>query len=288
MERMIFKLCRWMAGAAVWLAPAVASAQGVWPITLRTPEASIEIFQPQPQKLAGNKLTAIAAVACTPPGKDPVYGAVWLDATISTDRSTNSVVLDQLSVPDAKFPAAADTQQVSRLRALLERELPKHTFGMTMDDLLTELDESPGTATGLKNDPPEIIFRETPSVLVSIDGEPKLQKDGKLGLDRVINSPFTILEDAQRYFLYLGGRWFSATSAAGNYTYTNNIPSGINKAQQQLESGGQVSRIPADSIPSVVVSTKPAELIQSRGGPAFAPVNGTALLYMTNSPITSS
>ncbi|WP_298715301.1 hypothetical protein, partial [uncultured Chitinophaga sp.] len=32
------------------------------------------------------------------------------------------------------------------------------------------------------------------------------------------------------------------------------------------------------------MSTRPAELIQSRGAPAFAPVAGTALLYMSNSP----
>lgn len=274
----------WMTGVILLALPPFAYAQDGWPYTLRTPQGVIEIYQPQPQKLTGNKLTAIAAVACTPPGKDPVYGAVWIDATIETDRGTRAVMLESVSVPDARFPATADTQQVASLRALLERELPKHAFGMDMDQLLTELDQTTDAAAGLKNDPPRIIFRETPSLLVLIDGPPKTQKDARLGLQRVVNTPYTILEDAGRYYLYIAGRWYSATSAAGDYTYNARPPSGIQKAQRQLESGQQVTRIALDSLPAIVVSTEPAELIQSRGGPAFAPIQGTGLLYLSNSP----
>lgn len=271
----------------VWLVslvPLFSSAQDHWPYTLHAGQTTIVVYQPQPQSLSGNKLTAIAAVSCAQPGKDPVYGAVWLDATIHTDRATRSVVLDALKVTDARFPGNTDTVKLARLRALLEKELPSNKYELQMDQLTAALDMETESAAGLKNDPPDIIFRETPSLLVLIDGEPKLQKDQATGLQRIINTPFTILQDAGRYYLYAGGRWFSAATGAGEYTYAPNIPTGIRKAQQQIEKGEQPNRIPVDSLPAIVVSTQPAELIQSRGKPAFAPIQGTSLLYMSNSP----
>ncbi|WP_298715302.1 hypothetical protein [uncultured Chitinophaga sp.] len=228
-----------LSALALLLFPAAgAAAQDQWPCTIRSGQTTIVVYQPQPQSLSGDKLTAIAAVSVTQQGKEPVYGVVWLDAAIHTDRSTHSVVLDGLKVPDARFPGSADSAGVARLRALLERELPKHAFELSMDQLVTSLDQQATSANGLKNDPPEIIFREMPSLLVLTDGQPKLEKDAALGLQRVVNSPFTILHDAGKYYLFVGGRWFAAPAATGAYTYTGSIPAGIKKAQQQTRDGG--------------------------------------------------
>jgi hypothetical protein len=52
--------------------------------------------------------------------------------------------------------------------------------------------------------------------------------------------------------------------------------SGTTVPPQATKSGDNV-------VPKIVVRTKPAELIQSKGEPSWAPIQGTQLLYMTNS-----
>ena len=66
--------------------------------------------------------------------------------------------------------------------------------------------------------PPEIIFSTNPAVLVSIDGEPKLQPVEGKKLMRVINAPYTILLDTQtkKYYLGSGENWVSASDILGD------------------------------------------------------------------------
>lgn len=47
------------------------------------------------------------------------------------------------------------------------------------------------------------------------------------------------------------------------------------------ERGADEAEAPA--VPTIIVSTKPAELIQANGEPEYAPIDGTDLLYMSNS-----
>ena len=47
------------------------------------------------------------------------------------------------------------------------------------------------------------------------------------------------------------------------------------RIRQSLDSAAKVT-------PEIIVSTEPAELIQSNGEASFSPIQGTSLLYMTN------
>lgn len=260
-----------------------------WPYHITTQQGIIVVYQPQPQSFSNNNLSAIAAVSFQKTGADPVFGAVWLDAKVETNRDTRIVTMQQLKVENVKFPGNADTTKVLQLKRLLEQELPKHDLHVTLDELLSELAENnPGAAAdaALKNDPPKIIFKEQNSLLVTIDGEPKTQPDKTLGMLRVINSPFLIVQEknGRPYYLFIGGRWFSASHPTSNWTFARNPPSAIQKAGQKITADNKETPIPLDSLPQIVVSTVPAELLQSNGTPDFAPVAGTSLLYMSNSP----
>ncbi|MGO4291980.1 hypothetical protein [Chitinophaga sp. RAB17] len=259
-----------------------------WPYHISVPQGTVVVYQPQPQSFTNNHLAAIAAVSFEKKGVDPVFGAVWIDANVITDRETRLVTLEELKVADLKFPGNADSSKLLQLRNILDRELPKHHLHLTLDDLLSALAENnPGgaSAAGLKNDPPEIIFKEQIALLVTIDGTPKLQADKTLGMPRVVNSPFVIVQEKSNhpYYLYAGGRWFSTASLTGNWSFDRKPPSAIKKVGEQISANNKETPISLDSLPLIVVSTVPAELIQSAGKPVFAAVAGTGLLYMSNS-----
>ena len=86
--------------------------------------------------------------------------------------------------------------------------------------------------------------------------------------------------------------WYVSNAATGPYEYTNgqvpdNIQTcGINNYQQinrkiaaTMQNHNQIPNV----IPNIIVSTTPAELIQSNGEPNFTPIQGTNLLYISNS-----
>ena len=58
---------------------------------------------------------------------------------------------------------------------------------------------------GISNKPPKVYFVTQPTMLVLIDGEPKLQYNKDLKLDMVVNTPFTIVKKNDgRFYLYGG------------------------------------------------------------------------------------
>ncbi|WP_143059176.1 DUF3300 domain-containing protein [Chitinophaga arvensicola] len=259
-----------------------------WPYSIPVSQGTIVVYQPQPQSFNNNQLSAIAAVSFQKKGADPVFGAVWIDASVLTDRDTRIVTLQALKVSDARFPGTADSTKLLQLRNLLEQELPRHQLHISLDELLSELAENnPGAAAeaGLKNDPPKIIFKEQNSLLVTIDGEPKVQADKTLGVSRVVNTPFVIVQEkaGHPFYLFVGGRWFSASHTTSPWSYAKNPPSAIQKVGKQIMANNKETPLSLDSLPEIIVSTVPAELIQSNGTPDFAPVAGTGLLYMSNS-----
>jgi hypothetical protein len=111
-----------------------------WPRDINVPDAKILMYQPQLESFKDNKLTARAAVSVIPTGQtEPVFGAVWIDATLSTDRDTRIVNLISVDIPMAKFPDAPQ-DKVDKLKAILEREIPKWDLNISLDRLITMLD----------------------------------------------------------------------------------------------------------------------------------------------------
>jgi hypothetical protein len=121
-----------------------------------------------------------------------------------------------------------------------------------------------------------------------------LQFNKDLGIDAVINSPFTIVKNNDgRFYLYGGKHWYVAPSATGPFNYTNdNVPSNLQKVQNAVDQANNSDAGYTDSatnsdenqVSDILVSTRPADLIQSNGEPAFSNIDGTSLSYVSNSP----
>lgn len=272
-------------------------AQQEWPKSLTADDGSvIKIYQPQPESFSDNILKSRWAISVLQNGKtDPVFGTFWSVANVETDRDNRRVIIQSVKVPNVKFPGQPDENFTNGLKTTLETQLPQAAGDLSLDELLSSLDENTEQkklSKDLNTVAPRIIYTNRPALLVMIDGQPKLQANKDWNLDVVVNTPFTIVKNNDGlFYLYGGKHWYSAQSATGPYAPAGNIPSNLQQVQSSVDAANSANAGYVDSsaaaqdnsVSDIVVSTSPAELIQSDGQPNFTPIAGTNLSYVSNS-----
>jgi hypothetical protein len=283
--------------ACVGAGPATEpAARLTWPRTFTGDVGTIKVYQPQVESWEGNKLAARAAVAVTPAGEaEPTYGVISLTARTDVDKTNRIVTLADLRVTQAQFPERKGEEQ--KFLAAIRKHVPEGTREVPLDHLEANLEMTQAAAkarggVAVKNDPPRIIFSKTPALLVLIDGDPALRQVEGQTLMRVINTrAMIVLEQVtNRYYLHAMGRWYGAAAPTGPWAVADTgAPPGVDALLDSLAKAKVVDRLdPSDpnaapqTPPTVYVSTKPAELIQTAGEPEYTPVAGTKLLYATN------
>lgn len=295
-------MIRIIAAVAVLTALLVSSPASAldWPFRIEVGDTLITIYMPQIETLEGDMVTARAAVSLTVPGAEtPVFGAVWFESYALTDRETRTVVLSDVNIMGARFPSL-EGETLDRYGELVNREIEELEFLLTLDDMkaaLENVEKQQVAAEGMKNDPPKIYFRSTPAVLITIDGKPKKEDLEDSNLKYVVNTAFFIVYDkkSKTYYLRGGPWWYASKKVKSGYAPVDKVPDEVaslaeaaEKAAAEaaaLEEGNLAdpdSAFAGATPPEIIISTEPAELIVSEGEPDFAPVEGTDLLYMTN------
>src|ERR1700749_1046804 len=177
-----------------------------WPRSFTPDDGTvIKIYQPQPESFSDNILKSRWAISVLQPGKqDPVFGTFWSVANVETDRDNRRVSIQSAKVPNVKFPGQPDDNFINSMKTALETNLPQAAGDLSLDELLASLDqglEQKKQSKDLSTAAPRIIYADNPSLLVMIDGQPKLQNNKDWGLDVVVNTPFTIVKghDGQYY-----------------------------------------------------------------------------------------
>ena len=90
---------------ACFFASAAAEENNNWPRKIEKEGTTVIIYQPQVESLSANNMESRAAVSVTTKEQStPVFGAMWFDCQISTDRDDRTVSLLNMEVTAAKFP----------------------------------------------------------------------------------------------------------------------------------------------------------------------------------------
>jgi hypothetical protein len=272
-----------------------------WPREIPVEGATVVVYQPQSDTFEGNKLSGRAAVSVTPTDQEPVFGVVWFEARLETDRDERMATVDDVAVTRVGFPGA-DEEHQEALAGLLEREIPAWELDISMDRLLTDLelaDTRRRAAEGLNMEPPIIVFSTEPAILVTIDGEPRMQQIEGSEHMRILNTAFTIIFDRDSRSYYLGAgedQWYSAPEYEGPWALADQVPADVAALapepdpEEELPPEDLPEGVEADEDeeepgppPTIVVATEPTELIVIEGEPEYTPISGTDLMYVSNS-----
>lgn len=269
-----------------------------WPRQLTSGDHTFSVFQPQYERWDQGRLSGRAAVVVeNPVSAEPQYGVIRFTARTEVDKETRIVALEDVTIVNADFPTAPDGGAV--YLAALRQALSAQPLTMALDRLQAQLEvermEDPGRIVQVKNDAPRIIVSEGPALLVRIDGEPVLRQVAGTGLLRVINTRVLLLLDrsADRYYVWLMNRWLAAPKLDGPWAALANPPASLQTAKQAAVQSKVMDLLdnPAPAlkqllqvgaIPTIYVSTAPAELIVLKGQPALAPIAATDILEVTN------
>ncbi|HET9711676.1 MAG TPA: hypothetical protein VFP64_07335, partial [Pyrinomonadaceae bacterium] len=277
----------------ILFAVSVAAAQSRttdngWPRKFAVGTNSVAVYQPQIEEWSGNSFSARAAIAIIEsPGKQPLYGVVWFAARADVDQVKRLVTLSDFRVKRINIPMAPE--KAAAFEAGLQARANKQGEVIALDRLLADMAinyaTTNSTAYEVKNDPPQILFSTRTAVLVLIDGAPVLRPSKDTRLERVINTRGLLLRDpsSDKFYLRLMDGWMESPSLSGPWTIAGQTPTDLQKVLEPGSNNGSLAQaILQNAVPTIFVSTQPAELLQTPGDPQVAPIDGTELIFVVN------
>jgi hypothetical protein len=276
-------------------APATpAPIDGGWPRMYDLPSgASILMYQPQIASWTNQKqMVAYSAVSYRDKGAaKPGLGTIRLEADTRVSVEDRLVQFDKLKIVEANFQTLSK-EQVNAITSTLEKTIPADAPLLALDRVLANLDKSgiiPKNEEGIKADPPTVFYSTTPAVMVNIDGEPIWSPIKENDLKYAVNTNWDLFQHVPSNTMYLRneGSWLKAADVKGPWTAAGTLPASFSKLPaddnwKDVKAALPGKPIAAASVPKVFVSLVPAELIYLKGAPVYTPVQGTGLLWVSN------
>jgi len=273
---------------------AAASANAyLWPQDVTSNGKTYRVFQPRVTGLDGARAYLVTQVSMTGADGKPVTGEALLQAEVLSSDVPGEVELNQFAVRSFSIDGkpAADADRTALSQALFVVAMTT-TRPILLQDM--RLVNARGSSTpGLNSDVPTIMVASQPTMLLFVDGEPRLAPIGTSGWMAVTNTPHILLKapDGQ-WWTRVAGKWDVSASLTQAFTPTGDMPAkdvmtALGKAQTLAT---DIARTPAlvkspkqlFAMPKVV--TKPTVLVAIDGAPQLADVcPGVQSVKNTNS-----
>jgi hypothetical protein len=289
-------------------APLVAQdAPKPWPRDYTINAWKLRLHQPQVESWKADTIVARAAIMIKPPTDTRErYGVVWLRAQTVIDRETGTVELRGLHVDRLYFASLPDSgkewgdslrARVGAVDKTVQLAALEHSLALTQAEAGAgaPADSAPA-GTPVRNLVPEMIVAQVPTLLVLVDGEPAWRDVEGTTFQRLINTPVLILREKsaeENLYLRFAKGWMVSEGLAGEWLRTEEeVPEVFTTIMTTAAEGGtdlmdEPAASLADAVEAgkdikVVVSTRPAELIETWGDPVLEPIAGTNLLWVNN------
>ncbi|MEO1081047.1 MAG: carbohydrate-binding family V/XII [Pseudomonadota bacterium] len=270
----------------LFLSTVVLAQELSWPQEIASEEGTLVIYQPQPEELEGNKLRARSAISIElKDAESPIFGAMWFESRIETDHDAGTATIIDIEVTKAGWPDSRDAGE-QRLMRVVESAFPVHGLEISLERLSASLETANierKSLENLNNDPPKIVFRETLSVLLVFDGDPRFEKVEDSPYERAVNTPFLVARESRgKLYLSNGAFWYEADEPLGPWILTDSAPEDLQRMVAQAIQDSDAAKAAPEQAPAVVVATKPTELISSDGEPDWQSLAGGEILYVKN------
>ena len=302
----LFSAC---SGAPTTPTPGPEAAQSPpsprWPLTLNTAAGTMLLYEPQLDTWNGHALTARLAVAVQGTGQERTFGVIWISAQSTVDKDTRLVTLNHPTITQVNFPSAP--AKAEAYKQALQEQLQPMVRTVELDRLEEQLKIMQARVTTealpLQNAPPRLFISPVPALLVHVGGAPVYRPEPGTPLQRVLNTRVLLLKDASgRHYLRVFDGWLTAPALAGDYVVAAPSPSVQTELEHALKraqangldllegtvpkQNGQPPPPPPSlqtgPVPKIYVATEPAELLVIDGTPNYTPLQGTNLLYVSN------
>lgn len=148
---------------------------------------------------------------------------------------------------------------------------------------------------------PQVCYSTVPAEVILFDGQPTYSAipGTQLVYANNTDSPVFVYSATQAYYYLAAGRWFSAPSLTGPWTFASlNLPTDFADIPLSSPASAILASVPGTSeakdavliaqIPTTMLLTPTTAAAQAKGmytgEPQFAPIEGTTLQYATNTP----
>ena len=278
--------------AAVAAATPSAPIDGGWPRTYSLPSGG-NILVYQPQIASWDKQTHIVAFSAVSyrakSGDKPALGTVKLEADTKVALDERLVSFQGMKIAEANFPTLPK-EALRELVATVEKAIPDDERVLALDRVLVNIDKSkivPKNVEGIKAEPPSIFFSKTPAVMVNLDGEPIWSPIKDNDLKFAVNTNWDLFQHVptNTYYLRNNDSWLKASDVKGVWSAAGTLPDSFKKLPDEenwKDVKANLPGKPVQRVPKVFVSNQPAELILLTGEPSYLLVQGTSLLWVSN------
>jgi hypothetical protein len=271
---------------------APAPVDGGWPRLYDLPSGgTMLVYQPQVASWDKQKhMVAFSAVSYRPKAGDkPAVGTIKVEADTDVSVEERLVSFQKMKVVEANFQTLAK-EPVREIAAELDTAMPDDERIIALDRVLANLDKSqviPKNVEGVKADPPTIFFSKSPAVIVNLDGDAIWSPIKDNDLKYAVNTNWDLFQYAPTNTLYLRNNdtWLKATDVKGPWSAAGTLPDSFKKLPAEdnwKDVKANVPGKPVKAAPQVFVSSQPAELILLTGEPNYLLVQGTGLLWVSN------
>ena len=283
-----------VAAPAKTAAAAPPIVDGGWPRIYNLPSGgTILVYQPQVASWDKQKhLVAYSAVSQrAKTGEKPAIGTIKIEADTEVSVPERLVSFQKMKIVEANFQTL-QKEQIREITTEIEKAIPVDERVIALDRVLSNLDKSqviPKNVDGVKADPPAIFFSTSPAVILNLDGEPIWSPIKENDLKFAVNTNWDLFQHVPTNTLYLRNNdtWLKATDVKGTWSPAGKLPGSFAKLPAEdnwkdVKANLPGKAIAATAVPKVFVSLQPAELILLTGPPAYRPVPGTGLQWVSN------
>lgn len=265
-----------------------------WPRSYETGKGRMILYQPQFTEWTDFKSieALVAAQFLRTPEANPVFGVIGLKGKTSHDEDADEIVITDIAVTELNF-SGLGRDELTALAVETGKILPTGPITVSESRVTASLAEQKRMTDvqGLKADPPPIFVSMSPAILLQTDGEPAYAPvKGKTGLSFVVNTNWDLfrIDDGGTLYLRDDTHWLTASAMAGPWAAATELPALLKELPDDSSWTDARAAMPPEpytggTIPKVITTDKPAELILFDGEPALQDVPGTALQWASNS-----
>ncbi|MDX8340441.1 hypothetical protein SLH46_14660 [Draconibacterium sp. IB214405] len=254
-------------------------------------EFSVEILNVSPEFKEGENGTiemSSAFLAKQNNSSEELFGSFWAEFEYDGGNSSEMYNVKNWKINDIRLAEDLSSEDKDQLETAFYLELETHFNELPKSAIDGTKSSNSAMEATFNTDAPPIIYSNQPSALIVIDGEPFYEElDNRYS--RIANTGAFIVKDNNQgnYFMYGGGLWFTSDDVMEGWEYTSDVANRIKRVMKkharELYDSMQNEQFQARTVPDIIVSTEPAELISTDGSPKSVLIAGTKLMYVENS-----